>query len=252
MSSPASPRRTNTLVITRLPPQFFEPIVQQALRSHFETYGPLYAWAPIKGLARVIMVYYSEVDAETAKESNDGLTLTGIHGQYVIFPLLSVVEITKGHRVDAFFSRHSQEFVMRVYRADPTPIETSEVQEHNHYLRPPANEKNFLISPPGSPPVGWEQIREDPPNSTPLAQDLIAALRRLEIQEEQQRRGAGPEVLLEPEDGVGISVFVEDCDATEPTVDDTMEEDWVYGETAPSRLRWRPTPTSMPPVSVMG
>ncbi|KAH9890517.1 Calcipressin [Cubamyces lactineus] len=225
-SSPASPRRTNTLVITRLPPQFFEPIVQQALRSHFETYGPLHAWAPIKGLARVIMVYYSEVDAETAKESNDGLILTGLHDQ--------------------------EEFVMRVYRADPTPIETSETQEHNHYLRPPANEKNFLISPPGSPPVGWEQIREDPPNSTPLAQDLIAALRRLEIQEEQQRRGAGPEVLLEPEDGVGISVFVEDCDATEPTVDDTMEEDWVYGETAPSRLRWRPTPTSLPPVSVMG
>ncbi|KAI8974272.1 Calcipressin [Trametes punicea] len=224
-SSPASPHRTNTLVITRLPPAFFAPVVQQALRSHFETYGPLHTWAPIKGLARVIMVYYSEEDAETAKESNDGLILGDMQDH--------------------------PDLVLRVYRADPTPIETSETQEHNHYLRPPTNEKNFLISPPGSPPVGWEQIREDPPNATPLANDLIAALRKLELQTEQERRGPGPEVLLEPEDGVGISVYVEDCDATAPAPEEYMEEDWVYGEAPPSRLRWRPLPTSMPPVSVM-
>lgn len=139
--------------------------------------------------------------------------------------------------------------VLRVYRADPTPIETSETQEHNHYLRPPVNDKNFLISPPGSPPVGWEQIREDPPNATPLAHDLIKALERLEVQAEQEARGPGPEVLLEPEEGVGISVFVEDCDAAEPVPPDDAD-DWTYGETAPSRLRWRPTPTSMPPSSI--
>lgn len=140
---------------------------------------------------------------------------------------------------------------MRVYRADPTPIISDETQEHNHYLRPPVNEKNFLISPPGSPPVGWEQIREDPPNATPLANDLIAALRKLELQEQSERRGPGPEVLLEPEDGVGISVCVEDCDAVEPGVDvDAMDEDWDYGDLAPSRMRYRPTPTAMPPISV--
>ncbi|KAI0648420.1 Calcipressin [Trametes meyenii] len=226
MSSPASSRRTNTLVITRLPTHFFEPVIQQALRSHFETYGPLHTWAPIKGLARVIMVYYSDEDAEIAKQSNDGLVLGEM--------------------------REHPDVVLRVYRADPTPLETTETQEHNHYLRPPVNDKNFLISPPGSPPVGWEQIREDPPNATPLAHDLITALRRLEIQEEEESRGPGPNVLLEPEDGVGISVFVEDCDATEPEALDDPADDWSYGETAPSRLRWRPTPTSMPPVSVMG
>lgn len=31
-------------------------------------------------------------------------------------------------------------------------------------LEVPASGKNFLISPPGSPPVGWEQIEEDAPN----------------------------------------------------------------------------------------
>ncbi|KAI0696579.1 Calcipressin [Cerioporus squamosus] len=141
---------------------------------------------------------------------------------------------------------HRPEYILRVYRADPTPIESDETQEHNHYLRPPANEKNFLISPPGSPPVGWEQIREDPPNSTALAHDLIAALRRLEIQEEQERRGPGLEVLLEAEDGVGISVCVEDCDAV-AREQVNEEEDWAYGERAPSRTRWQPMPTAMPP-----
>ena len=139
---------------------------------------------------------------------------------------------------------------MRVYRADPTQIESDETQEHNHYLRPPANEKNFLISPPGSPPVGWEQIREDPPNATPLAVDLIAALRKLEVQEEAARRGRGLEVLLEPEEGVGISVCVEDVDAVDIEEVEEVTEDWAYGETAPSRTRWRPPPTAMPPTAI--
>ncbi|KAM5542791.1 hypothetical protein V8D89_003752 [Ganoderma adspersum] len=226
MSSPSSPRRTNTLVMTRLPPHFFEPLIQDAFRSHFESYGPLYSWAPIKGFARVIMTYFSETDAEMAKESNDGLVFGDLHRE--------------------------PEFVLRVYRADPTPIDSDETREHNYYLKPPANEKNFLISPPGSPPVGWEQLREDPPNATPLAGDLIAALRKLEVQEESARRGPGIEVLVEPQDGVGISVCVEDCDAV-ALIDgdvDMDDEDWAYGELAPSRMRFRPPPTSMPPIAV--
>ena len=87
MSSPPSPQRTNTLVITNLPPHFFEPLVQDALRSHFSLYGPLHTWAPLRGFARVIMVYYSEEDAEMAKESNDGIIFGEMANQYV--PLVS-------------------------------------------------------------------------------------------------------------------------------------------------------------------
>lgn len=166
---------------------------------------------------------------------------------------LSIVSFaTITHGVD-FWDESRTDYILRVYRADPTPIESDETHEHNHYLRPPVNEKNFLISPPGSPPVGWEQIREDPPNSTPLAHDLSVALRKLELQAEQERRGPGLEVLLEAdEDGVGISVCVEDCDAVDNglvqiTADD---EDWAYGDMAPSRMRWRPTPAAMPPTAL--
>ncbi|PCH38566.1 Calcipressin [Wolfiporia cocos MD-104 SS10] len=223
-SGPPTPRRTNTLVITQLPPSFFEPSVLETLHSHFATYGPLYAWAPLKSFARIMVVYYSGDDAEHAKEGCDQLLINAFDTNPAI--------------------------TLRVYRADPTPIVSSE-HDNDKYLRPPEIEKNFLISPPGSPPVGWEPVREDPPNATPLAEDLIAALRKLQVQEEARSRGPGVEVLLEPEgDGVGISVYVEDCDGGEDGRAHEEEEEWVYGETAPARARWKPAPTTRPPMSV--
>lgn len=48
-------------------------------------------------------------------------------------------------------------------------------------LIPPAHPRNFLVSPPGSPPEGWEPIVEDAPNGQTLAQDLIKALDALQV-----------------------------------------------------------------------
>jgi len=45
------------------------------------------------------------------------------------------------------------------------------------YLRPPEPEKLFLISPPASPPVGWEQKAEDPPI---VDLNLLAAIAQLQ------------------------------------------------------------------------
>ncbi|CAG7675286.1 unnamed protein product [Allacma fusca] len=44
------------------------------------------------------------------------------------------------------------------------------------YLHPPTPDKQFLISPPASPPVGWEPRAEDQPN---INFDLISALSQL-------------------------------------------------------------------------
>ena len=99
------------------------------------------------------------------------------------------------------------------------------MSDADRHLHPPAIEKNFLISPPGSPPIGWEPIKEDPPNATPLAQDLIHALEKLQL---AQAQASGPALVHESEDdGVGISVYVEDCDSGEHAMTD--ERDWEYG-----------------------
>ena len=141
--------------------------------------------------------------------------------------------------IDNLRAPRSPAFVLRVFRADPTPVTPPD----GTHLRPPAIEKNFLISPPGSPPVGWEQVVEDPPNVTPLADDLIAALRKLQLTADT----GGREMLLDPEDGAGIGVYVEDCDVLgEGGVDE--EPDWAYGDDNPSRLVYKPTPTALPPL----
>lgn len=43
---------------------------------------------------------------------------------------------------------------------------------HQTLLSVPALSRNFLISPPGSPPVGWEQTLEEAPNPNPLPSDV--------------------------------------------------------------------------------
>ncbi|KAH7890061.1 Calcipressin [Phlebopus sp. FC_14] len=215
----ASP--TNSLLITQVPRAFFEPLILEALRDYFAVYGEINQWVPIASFSRIILVYYNEESVEQAKRNSDPL---------IIQPA------------------HSVPTILRVYRAEPNPIIThSFPTSDDHFLRPPPLEKNFLISPPGSPPVGWEQIREDPPNTATLADDLIAALKKLQLREKRGTR----EVLLEPEEGVGVGVYVEDADSGESDGDgEGIEMDWEYGTPSPARMRWKPVPTALPPMSM--
>ena len=48
-------------------------------------------------------------------------------------------------------------------------------------FRPLVHERNFLVLPPGSPPVSWDQTHEEPPNEVPLAEDLQRALKQLRV-----------------------------------------------------------------------
>lgn len=133
-----------------------------------------------------------------------------------------------------------------MYRADPTPLEQL---SNPDLLRPPALEKNFLISPPGSPPEGWEQIREEPPNSTPLADDLITALKQLKFERDGPGK-TGVEVLIAPEEGVGISIYVEDCgDGTGAVSSEREEHDWKFGLHKPPSKTMKPMPTALPPMT---
>lgn len=65
--------RTNTLAVTSMPVSFFNPLILEALRAHFEAFGEIHTWAPLKAFSRVLVIYYDEEAAELAKESCDSL-----------------------------------------------------------------------------------------------------------------------------------------------------------------------------------
>lgn len=65
---------------------------------------------------------------------------------------------------------------MRIYFGQHTPIDSERVDQH---LAAPESKKLFFISPPPSPPHGWEMRNEEPPNANVMAEDLAEALKKL-------------------------------------------------------------------------
>jgi calcipressin-2 len=99
------------------------------------------------------------------------------------------------------------------------------------FLEPPVLEKNWLISPPGSPQENWVQIREDPPNSVTLPDDIQTALNLLahkmgqELDETERKEDSKEgNVILDTTDLGGVQVVVQNWDAHE-TEQEGSEED---------------------------
>lgn len=132
--------------------------------------------------------------------------------------------------------------ILRLHYLPPTPLYQDPADLH---LRPPEHEKNFLISPPGSPPEGWEPIVEDGPNTSTLADDLQKALERIQLN--GKRRGS-KEIILE--EG-GVRVEVEDTevqgDAEEEGRGELEVEERVLDAGAWRMPSQRIMPTAMPP-----
>ncbi|WFC95226.1 hypothetical protein MBRA1_001873 [Malassezia brasiliensis] len=200
-----TPEPSNTLMFANLPPGFFasEELMEQLLHL-LQSYGPMVEWTPLPAFGRGIAVFERDLDAARVKYALDHLLL------------LYEDEQVRVHTSDMPVRAKSSEDVLRVYFCVPTPlvllpdgdyIVARSAEAHQQHLAPPAPEREFLISPPGSPPVGWEPREEDGPNKTTLAQDLIDALQKLV--EEPGRDAAAqaeaaattdPVVVVEPGD----------------------------------------------------
>ncbi|CDU24044.1 uncharacterized protein SPSC_02673 [Sporisorium scitamineum] len=201
---------TNTLILSNLPVEFFIPHICSLLLSLLNTYGPMVRWTPLPSVRRAVVVFEHTEGAALAKAGLDRLVLP--------FEDSDVQGV----------QRASDEDDGTILRAvfGPVTDPTAELET----LAVPTTDKNFLISPPGSPPVGWEPIREDPPNRDTLAEDLMKALADLRdtgshieshqprvwgeaVSEasnttEQKSGGAGtPEVILAPSTAPAMRSF---------------------------------------------
>ncbi|KAK1970486.1 calcipressin [Colletotrichum eremochloae] len=150
---------TNTLLFTNLnDTSIFRPDNLQTIRDLVLKTAPIHSWAPLKSFRRIVVSFFSEDDAIAVRRVWDG-------------------EAVMGERV-------------RVYFGQPTPVEVTD----RHLALPDAG-KLFFISPPPSPPHGWEMKLEDAPNKMVHADDLAQALAKL------NHRPTGVQTPISPVDG---------------------------------------------------
>jgi len=269
---------TNTLALLLPHLSLFAPPILALLKDHYGTYGSIAHWAPVKGFGRVIIVYHLDEDAATAKREGDYLKLdVDLPEEVDKRKPPSPPEIDEHYfspqgrkrkhgngYVDEMRGKLTSRLTLRLYTLPPTPLNVDPAESH---LAPPSVTKNFLISPPGSPPEGWEPIIEDAPNSATLAEDLQRALEAIQLN--GGRRGAGKQVIFESD---GVRVEVEDCTVSQDAEDGQLEWEGVEEsvETDPNGEAWRAPsqaygfagsmtgtpsgkmkmiPTAMPPVS---
>ncbi|KAI0025141.1 Calcipressin-domain-containing protein [Xylariomycetidae sp. FL0641] len=161
LTQPTPP--TNTLLITNLNDvDIFRPDNLQSIRQLIEASAPIYTWSPLKSFRRIVVSFQDEQAAIKVRSIWDG-------------------EAIMGERC-------------RVYFGQNTPLNLG---KDNHLNLPDAG-KLFFISPPPSPPHGWEMRMEDAPNKQVHAEDLAEALAKLHHHTEPMAADVSP---ISPTDG---------------------------------------------------
>lgn len=134
---------SNTLLFTNLNNlDIFTPDNLAQIRNLISASAFIHAFAPLKSFRRIVVSFFDEDSAIRVRKIWDG-------------------EAIMGERLKIYFGQH-------------TPIKSRD----EHLALPDAG-KLFFISPPPSPPHGWEVRLEDAPNKQVHADDLAAALAKL-------------------------------------------------------------------------
>lgn len=134
---------SNTLLLTNLNNlDVFRPENLLTIRKLVEDIAPVHAFAPLKSFRRIVVSFWDEDAALRVRPEFDG-------------------KVVMGDRC-------------KVYFGQPTPVHARD----EHLALPDAG-KLFFISPPPSPPHGWEMRLEDAPNKQVHADDLAEALAKL-------------------------------------------------------------------------
>ena len=122
------PTATNTLLITQLSSSLhYTPESREELKTLLEKHGSLKSLVPFKAMSRYIAIFESTQAAIEAKLNLDNSTF--------------------------------KDALLRIYFGQHSDLKTLK----ENYLKVPEIEKNFLLSPPGSPPLDWIQERESEP-----------------------------------------------------------------------------------------
>ncbi|KAF2130790.1 calcineurin binding protein-like protein [Dothidotthia symphoricarpi CBS 119687] len=229
---------SNTLIITNLnAPEIFQFNTLTEIRETINQHAKIHTWAPLKSFRRIVVSFFDIESAIQIRQTLDG-------------------ESIMGYRI-------------RVYFGLNTPLNPSD-----QHLPLPKSDKLFFISPPPSPPMGWEVKDEGAPNKIVHAEDLATALARLhahanpydapspttedgnpETSPVIRRRRTGSSTIVYHPDDHGDSpnlpaIAVEDTTEIPAAITpDAMEG--VEGPIASQKAQGKNTSTARPPVELM-
>jgi hypothetical protein len=153
---------------------------------------------------------------------------------------------------------------VRVYFGLNTPLNPSD-----QHLPLPKSDKLFFISPPPSPPMGWEMRNEEAPNQIVHAEDLAEALAKLHADHRElpsptdddlmnprvkRRRTGSSAVIYHPED-YGDSpllpaIAVEDTTES-PAIMTPDAMEGIEGPISVQKAQGKTLSTARPPVELM-
>ncbi|KAF2866113.1 Calcipressin-domain-containing protein [Massariosphaeria phaeospora] len=228
---------SNTLIITNLvAPEIFQPSKLVQIRETINQHGAIHTWAPLKSFRRVVVSFFDVDSAISIRQKLDGEQLMNCR--------------------------------IRVYFGMSTPLNPSD-----QHLPLPKSDKLFFISPPPSPPMGWEMQNEGAPNTIVHAEDLAEALARLHADGHdslsptspngnmdtgftiKRRRTGSSTIVYHPED-YGDSphlpaIAVEDTTITPAPLTPTEAMEGVEGPIAQQKAQGKTLATARPPVELM-
>jgi hypothetical protein len=220
LSTPTPP--SNTLLITNLrDAEIFRPDNLQTIRDLINSSAPIHVWAPLKSFRRIIVSFYDEESAIRIRQLLDGEEIMGE--------------------------------AVKIYFGQPTPI-----QPKDEHLNLPDAGKLFFISPPPSPPLGWEMKLEGAPNKQVHAEDLAEALARLHHRPAPDlpaspSSDSGSKVVRHRRSGSSTTIYNPEDHGHSPNLPAIEVED-MTGDSDVSPIEQEkplPTHTARPPLELM-
>jgi hypothetical protein len=205
------------------------------MRELINQHAPIHTWAPLKSLRRIVTSFFDVESAKQIRQTLDGEAIMGCR--------------------------------IRVYFGIDTPLNPTD-----QHLPLPKSDKLFFISPPPSPPMGWEMKNEDAPNMIVHPEDLASALAKLHAHHDNEaatpmsdwdpeeslangrRRTRSSTIVYHPEDHGDSpllpAIAVEDTtESPMPITPDAMEG--IEGPIAQQKAQGITVSTSRPPVELM-
>jgi hypothetical protein len=203
------------------------------LRETIDQHAKIHTWAPLKSFRRIVVSFFDAESAIQIRQTLDGSQIMG--------------------------------YRVRVYFGMNTPLNPSD-----QHLALPKSDRLFFISPPPSPPMGWEMKEEDAPNKIVHPEDLAAALAKLranphtndalspadiEYSPVGRKRTGSTTVVYHPEDHGDSAdlpaIAVEDTTETPGVLTPTELMEGIEGPIASQKAQGKTLSTARPPIEFM-